>query len=140
MQWIWLAAIVGFIIVEASTLSLVSVWFIPGAIAALILALCKAGIGWQIAVFIILSVGSLTFMRPVFKKMLRVKNVATNADSLIGEKCIVTEPVDNIKAIGAVRIRGQIWTARSTSDSITFAVGDVVTVASIAGVKLICNK
>ena len=40
--WFWIAAIVIFIIAEAVTVALVSVWFIGGAVCALLAAICGA--------------------------------------------------------------------------------------------------
>lgn len=139
--WIvWLAAIVISVIAEGATLALVSVWFIPGAAVALILSLCHVPVVIQIIAFAVISIGSLTFMRPVFKKFLKIKTTPTNADSLVGEKGVVIENVNNISATGAVKIRGQVWTARSTSNDVTLNEGDIVTVSSIEGVKLVCTK
>ena len=50
----WIIALVVFLMVEASTVTMVSLWFACGALAALIVGLF-AGIGWQIAVFLVVS-------------------------------------------------------------------------------------
>lgn len=47
----WLIAIVVFIVAEAATVALVSVWFIGGAVCALVAAILGAGLGVQLAVF-----------------------------------------------------------------------------------------
>ena len=47
----WLIAIVVFIVAEAATVTLVSVWFIGGAVCALIAAILGAGLGVQLAYF-----------------------------------------------------------------------------------------
>ena len=43
----WLIAIVVFIVAEAATVTLVSVWFIGGAVCALVAAILGAGLGVQ---------------------------------------------------------------------------------------------
>ena len=48
----WLIAIVVFIVAEAATVTLVSVWFIGGAVCALVAAILGAGLGVQLAVFL----------------------------------------------------------------------------------------
>ncbi|MBQ9510270.1 MAG: NfeD family protein [Clostridia bacterium] len=139
-SWIaWLVVLVLSIIVEGATLALVSVWFMPASIVALVLALCNVPLWVQIVAFIVVSVGTLSFLRPVFKKMLKLKTVPTNSDALIGQKGIVVENIDNIAATGAVKIDGQVWSARSAEGE-NIAEGEVVTVSSIEGVKLICTK
>ena len=139
-SWIaWLVVLVLSIIIESATLALVSIWFIPASIVSLVLALCNVPLWVQVIAFVVISIGTLTFLRPVFKKMLKIKTTPTNADALIGQQGIVVEEINNIEAQGAVKIDGQVWSARS-SDGENIAEGEVVTVSSIEGVKLICKK
>ena len=51
----------------------------------------------------------------------------------------MTEDIDNINAIGAVRCMGKEWTARSQSGE-KIAAGETVTAVAIEGVKLIVKK
>ena len=69
-----------------------------------------------------------------------LKPVATNADTVIGLDAVVLEPINNLEAKGQVKFRGQIWSARSADESVTYAEGEIVRVLSIEGVKLICEK
>ncbi|MBQ9747727.1 MAG: NfeD family protein [Clostridia bacterium] len=140
MPYIWLAVIVGALILEALTFTLVSIWFIPGALISLILALCAVPEWIQIVVFILSAIIFLIFCKPIAKNFLGVKRVATNADAVIGEKAVVTEDINNIEARGQVKVKGQVWSARSFDENVTFATGDVLTVIAIEGVKLICKK
>ena len=55
----WLIAIVVFIAAEAATVALVSVWFIGGAVCALVAAILGAGLGVQLAVFLVVSAALL---------------------------------------------------------------------------------
>ena len=68
------------------------------------------------------------------------KIVHTNADSVIGKKAVVTEKVDNIAGVGACKIEGKEWTARSDEENTTFEVGEVAVIKEISGVKLILVK
>ena len=52
MYIIWAAAILLFGIAEGVTVQLVSIWFLIGAVAALIAAFCGAGIPVQVTVFV----------------------------------------------------------------------------------------
>ena len=63
----------------------------------------------------------------------------TNADALIGAHAIVQETIDNLHESGSVKVKGLVWTARSTDDDITIPAGSLVTVCEISGVKLICK-
>ncbi len=141
MPYFWLAVMVIAIIVEALTFTLVSVWFVPGALVSLVLSFIPGIAPWvQIIVFLVVTVLLLIFVKPLTDKFLVKDKVATNADSLIGEAVIVTEEICNLEARGAVKARGQVWTARALKGDEIYAVGEVLHVVSIEGVKLICNK
>ena len=137
MAAVWLAAVVAFLVIEALVPGLVSLWFAIGALAALLSALLGAPLWLQLVWFFVVSIASLLLTRPLVKKYVNGKVQPTNADSLIGKECVVTEGIDNVRALGAVKIRGMEWTARAESDSAHYAAGDVVTVVAIEGVKLI---
>jgi len=135
--YIWVGIIVLAIAAEAITTALVSIWFVPSAIAALVLSLLNVPEWIQIVVFIALSFTLLVTFKSFFGGR-RKKETRTNADAVIGQKAVVSERICNIEQTGAVKVMGKEWTARSTDDS-TFEVGEIVTVTEIRGVKLICK-
>ena len=134
--FIWLAAVVAFIILEASTYQMVCVWFIVGSIGGMIASLLGAGFWAQMTIFLAVSIVLLILMRPVAVKRLNSHKVKTNADSLIGRKIMITEAVDNTKAAGQGKIDGAVWTVRSADGSI-LEEGTVAEIKRIEGVKLI---
>lgn len=136
---LWIAVMVLMVIVEASTVSLVSIWFAGGALVALIAALLGGGIWLQIILFLVASSILLACLWPLRSKLLRRTIHPTNADRVIGMTAIVTEAVDNILGVGAVQADGKVWTARST-DGMPLSVGDLVRVERIEGVKLYVSK
>lgn len=140
LPFIWLLVAIIAVVMEACVASLVSIWFVPAALIAMILAFCSVPFWIQLSVFLIISVLLIVFMKPIAKKVLGVKHIATNADSLIGEQAIVTEEINNLEAKGQVKIRGQFWTARAYDQSKIYTPGEVLNVVSIEGVKLICKK
>ena len=140
LPFIWLGVVILAVILEASTATLVSIWFVPSAIVSMILAFCSVPLWIQILVFLVLSALLLIFMKPLSKKVLGIKHVATNADSLIGEKAVVIEAINNLEAKGQVKVRGQVWSARAQDKNAVYEKGDVLNVISIEGVKLICKK
>ena len=118
MEWawiLWLALMIVFLLVEASTVSLVSIWFAVGSLGALIASLLNAPLWAQILVFLALSGALLACLRPLVKKFIKPKVTATNADSVIGSAGYVTEDIDNLSARGQVKLGGMFWSARSTS-------------------------
>ena len=135
MVYVWLGLIVAFIVLEAATVNLVSIWFIGGAIAGLVCAILGAEALLQWAVFIGVSAVLLALLRPLLKKYLRVKPTKTNADRLVGQEALVTEQIDNLRETGAIRINGVLWTAKSADDT-QISPGTRVVIARIEGAKV----
>lgn len=136
----WVVALVVFLIVEAVTAGLVSIWFVFGSLVALICAALGAAVWLQIFWFVIVSVATLVLTRPLVKRYVDSRSVATNADRSIGRAAVVTERINNLAATGAVKLDGVVWTARSTDDAVAIETGERVTVRAIEGVKLIVER
>ena len=134
MTIFWLAAFVAFSIGEAVTVGLVSVWFAVGALAGLFAAALGAGLWLQMVVFLGVSALTLALFKPLSGKFL--KPHATNADRVIGAAARVTETIDNAQAQGQVKVKGQVWSARSAQDTV-IPEGRDVRVLRIEGVKVI---
>ena len=131
----WIIAIVAFIGIEAATIQLVSIWFMGGALAGMIAAMCGLGFVRQFGLFVAVSALLLAIFRPILRKKLTPKRTHTNADRLIGREALVTEPIDDLRATGAVRIDGVLWTARSETGA-NIPENTVVTITRIEGAKL----
>lgn len=139
-SWIWLAVIVVAVIVEALTEQLVSIWFVPAAVVAMVLDCVNVSPIIQGVVFFVLSVFGIFFLRRIFAKMRADRSTKTNIEAIVGEKCIVTERIDNFAGCGQAKVKGQIWSARGFEDDDVFEVGEVLHVVAIEGVKIICKK
>jgi len=135
----WIAALIVFLVVEAVSVGLVSVWFAIGALAALICALLHGPVWLQVIWFAVISAVTLILTRPLVKKFVNAKSVPTNADRNIGRSAIVTERIDNLAATGTVQLDGVAWTARSADGSVIEA-GQPVVVREIRGVKLLVER
>lgn len=138
MNWaaiVWLGLTVLFLIVEASTVTVLSLWFAAGALAAMVTALTGGGLAFQAAVFLAVSAIALTALRPLVRKYLTPKLTPTNIDSVIGSVGIVTFDIDNISAAGQVKLNGMEWSARSSSGA-SIPTGTIVRVDRIEGVKV----
>ena len=132
----WIVALVAFVIIEALTAQLLTIWFAVGSVAALIAELLGAQVWLQWTVFVAVSAVVLIATRPFVKKLTKQKLQPTNADRCIGEIAIVTEKIDNIAGKGAVKVNGIEWSARTQSGE-TDESGNTVKVIKIDGVKLI---
>ena len=135
----WLLLVVVFIVVESVTLGLTTIWFAGGSLVAILAAMLGADIWVQLAVFIVVSVLLLFFVRPSACKKFISKRMKTNIDTYIDAECKVIETIDNFNQKGAVLLDGKVWTARSVDSSI-IQQGEAVTVSEISGVKLIVKK
>ena len=139
MTIVWTAAIILFGVVEAATAGLVSIWFVAGALVALIAAFVDASLVVQIILFLVVSAAALALTRPMLRKITNAKAIPTNADRVLGETAKVTETIDNENSTGAVYVDGKTWSARSTDDAIIPA-GSRVYIESMLGVKLLVKK
>ena len=138
MNWeaiFWLAAMVVFIMAEASTVTLVSIWFAAGSLAAIVVALTGGGVGLQVTVFLVTAILLLASLRNMMRKHFTPRIQKTNIDSVIGSVGIVTTPVNNVAALGRVTISGMEWSARSTTGA-PLPEGAKVIVDRIEGVKV----
>ena len=136
MAIIWFVLLVGFLMIESSTVAMVSIWFAAGALVALILSLLQVQLWVQVAAFLIVSCALLAALRPFVRKFIEPKIVKTNVDSVVGSLGVVTQQIDNLQPAGQVKLGAMEWTARSASDE-SIPVGTRVRVVRIEGVKAI---
>ena len=136
---LWGCAAVVFLIIEAATVGLATIWFAGGALAALVAAALGAAYWLQAVLFLAVSVALLACLRPFVRRFITPKKERTNADRVIGAEGVVTEPIDNLEATGAVKVGGVEWTARAVGDE-PIPAGARVIIRSIDGVKLRVEK
>lgn len=136
MFWVWLAVIAISIIIEIITLDLVSVWFAFGAVVPFILSAIEGvGIEWQIAIFVVVSVLLIIFVRKYAQKLLfKNMNTKTNVEALEGRKVRLLEDTDFEKN-GSVKINDVVWTAIS-DDGKLIKQGSLVEIVKVDGNKL----
>ena len=138
--WAWLAVIVLAILVEIFTDQLISIWFVPGSIVAILMDFFNVNFVWQILTVLLLAIIGIILTKTIFIKALPQNTTKTNIDAIIGERCIVSEKIDNYAGCGQVRVKGQIWSARGVMEDDVFEEGEILHVVAIEGVKLICKK
>ena len=134
----WLAALIVLLLVEAATVALVSLWFALGALAALLTSFWVENLWVQFGVFLTVSLVSLLMIRPLTRRFVTPRQVATNADRAVGQEGVVTQTIDNLKARGQVSVQGTVWTARAQDDT-AIPAGTQVKILRIEGVKLIVS-
>ena len=131
--WLIIAIVLG--VLEVSTTNLVSIWFVLSALISMIVSLFTDSLLVQIGVFVIIGIILIPISKKLYKKI-KVSNVSTNFDRIIGMKGIVTEDItkDNI---GEVKVDGKCWSAYSDTN---IKKGEHVKVLSINSVKIKVEK
>jgi len=107
----------------------------PIAVAAVlagVVALAGAGGALQIIVFTLAAAASLLVLRPVARRHLRTPTqIRTGTAALVGEAALVLETV-NVDG-GTVKLKGEVWTARSYDEDDVMEPGARVHVMKIEG-------
>ena len=136
--YMWVGLLILFLVLEGSTVALVSLWFAVGSLAAIVAALLGASLGVQVGIFLAVSGVLLALLRPFLRKYIAPSIQKTNVDSLVGRECPVTEDIRNLQSQGQVKVNGMVWSARSTEGQ-HIPKGTVVRIDRIEGVKLIVS-
>ena len=82
-----------------------------------------------------MAIGLLACLRPFVRKYVTPNKTATNADMVLGRTAYLTETVDNLRATGALKLDGKVWTVRSADGSV-LPEGTLVKIVKLEGVKL----
>lgn len=131
--WFWLGLFLLAVIFEAATVDFVAIWFAVGSVPAFILAIVGAPIWLQVTTFLVITIVLISFTRPYMLKYFKTNQIKTNAQSVIGKTATVSIVILP-NEIGAVKLRGQEWSAIASSK---IEVGTEVRILEIEGVKLI---
>ena len=122
----WLGILAILLVIEAITVGLTTVWFAGGALVACIASWLGGGIVVQLLLFFGVSVVLLIFTRPLAVRYMNKGVEKTNAESLLGKRAVVIQPINNL--------------ARSADESVEIPAGAVVEIKEIRGVKLIVKE
>ena len=120
---VWAIVIALSLFIEFLSYTLISVWFAPAALAALIMAAINTWIGdpyaipfWaQIIVFIVLSLVFILTFRPIMRKVFVKDTIPTNiTDSNIGKKLRLTS--DMVDGHATIELNGVTWKVEVESE------------------------
>ena len=139
MAYVWIALAIVMVLVEITTVQLVSVWFMVGALCAALTTLFTDSIVIQLAVFVGVSLLALLVTRPLVRRLKENRvQLRTNIDRMPGEKGVMLKPVENTESVGQAKVHGKVW--RVKTDNPPLKEGDTVRVIAVDGVKLIVEK
>lgn len=141
-MWIvWLILTVVFLIIEAVTLGLATVWCAAGSLAAMVMDLCGCSTTWQLIVMIVVSVICfvicMIWIKPQFDKRQKNNFKPTNADRVLNQEGVVIKTINPIEGVGQIKVMGQIWSAKASEK---LEEGTLVKVDRMEGVKLFVHK
>lgn len=137
--FIWLGVVVVALVLEAVTLELVSLWFGLGALVAMILVWCGAGITAQILTFAGVSLFSLSVLRKFVKKALTSKEtVKTNIDAMSGSVLTLLKSITPEEK-GEVKYNGIVWNAVTENEE-PLDTGTKVIVVKISGNTIVVKR
>ena len=132
LWWHWL--VVGLVLVALEMAASGGFYVIFFGIAALAIAglhaIDLAGPVWvQLALFSLISVGSLLFFRSRLLRMMQLDTPGRDVDSLVGDTAVPLEDIP-AGAVGRAELRGTVWSARN-QDAGTLAKGQRCTVVEV---------
>ena len=136
---LWLIVLAVSVVLELVTQQLISIWFVVGSAAAIILSFWDTSLVSQFVLFLVLSLVALILTRPFVKKFLQKDKTKTNADMVIGKSATVVESIPCGES-GRVSCNGLDWKAEFEDQSQSASVGERLIVKKIEGVTLIVSK
>ena len=132
LPWVWVAVTIICVVIESLTLSLTTIWFGISAFMMVFLAFTPLPFPGQMLIFVIVALILLIFTRPIVRKKLNQKKIATNYERIIGQIALVTNKI-SLMDKGSVKINGMEWTA-AVKEDIVLEKGSKCIVEEIAGV------
>lgn len=136
MALFWFVFFLGLLLIEISTVNLVSIWFAVGALVSCIVSLFVDSLYVQVFGFILTSIITLLITKPFVKKVRKRKIQPTNLDRIVGNIGFVTEEIAPHEK-GEIKVDGKRWTAVSDKKIL---VGTKVKILKIDGVKAVVEK
>ena len=140
MFLIWNIIAIVLLIIEATTISFVSIFFSIGCFISSLVSLLTPSIGIQIIVMCTVSVIGIIFCRKILQRYFEVNKEIkpSTINAILGKHGVVTKVIKS-NTMGLVKVEGEVWSATSI-DSDTLVEGTNITVVDIDGVKLVVKK
>lgn len=111
--WIWMAAMLVFLIFEMLSPTFIFFAFAVGALASgIYAAVSPQAYYWQIGIFVVVSVVMLPFTRMLARRITHEPPELSNVDRMIGKVGVVTQDIDPDTG-GKIRFEGEIWQAQA---------------------------
>ncbi len=129
---VWLVVAVILAALEVASPGFLLIMFAGGALAASLASAAGVGTVGASAVFALVSVALVAFVRPVARRHLyQAPLERSGTAALIGTQAVVVQAVDG--SGGRVKLSGEIWSARAFDEDARFEPGAKVSVFQIDG-------
>ncbi|CAO5244052.1 NfeD family protein [Frankia sp. AgKG'84/4] len=136
---IWVVVAGALFVGELVTLTLVLAMVALAALVGAGVAVLGVDVVWQLVAFAAAAGALGVGLRPVARRHLRgAPALRTGTEALVGERAVVVERVDGDG--GRVKIRGEVWSARSYPTTTVLAVGSEAHVLRIDGATAIVHS
>ena len=132
LPWIWLTLLIIFVVIEAFTMSLTTIW--PAIASLPLIFIAKTGLPfkWQLLIFVLLTLVLVIFTRPFAVKKLKIGNNKTNVNDMEGQEVLVTKAILQFQKGEAKSKNGVIWTVTS-ADGTEIPENSICTVTKVNG-------
>ena len=133
----WIIVAIGVIVLDLFTSSFLFMWFSIGAISAIVAEIFGLNWGWQILVFSVISIISISLGYPLVKRQFKksLKRTPLMEENYIGMNIIAEKDIID-KAV--VKVEGIYWTVVNSGDKIM--KGELFQIIEIKGTKLEIKK
>jgi membrane protein implicated in regulation of membrane protease activity len=129
--WFWVIVAIVFAIAEIMTVALFAVFISVGALGAAIVSLLGFNLLVQAIVLGVIGVVGILAARPYLVDRLHIGRAAlrSGADSMVGQRTVLIEPIGGLEQPGHVKIAGELWPALTEDGSALPATTPVIVTA-----------
>ena len=136
--YIWLIVAAVAALIEAVSVSLLTMWFVIGAIVSFFIAFFGGPAWLQLVAFLVVSLACLALLRPFVLKYRRKGEL--HEETLVGKEAVVVEDIDAAAMTGRVETPNRVtWTAISANGA-PIPSGTKVRVVSQESIKLYVER
>ena len=136
--YVWLVVAAFAALLEAVSVSLITVWFVAGGIVAFFAGFFGAPLWAQLVVFLVVSLACLALLRPIILKYR--KRGASHEPTLIGTEAIVVEAIDAATHSGRIETPNRVTWIALSRDGSPIEAGAHVRVVAQDSIKLIVER
>jgi membrane protein implicated in regulation of membrane protease activity len=117
--WFWLFVAIAFAIAEILTVALFALFIAVGAVGAAIASLLGFNLLVQAIVLGVLGVTGILIARPYLVDRLHIgrPSLRSGADSMVGQRAVLADPIRGEGEPGHVKIAGELWPALTEDGS-----------------------